>query len=200
MDPHTDAWLGKCILRWKAMISNDIFFFNQITLQCRNVMPCAAHFWSYLRYKTWQDNAGPFWTSYCLHSSNQPHKQNWLFSWFFCLILSFTKTAIATTFEFPILSPTAKESTLVENKLLVYQLREAMGSPEKAGQCCHFQSDWHWAVSLHSTGRDSALVANTGSSVTAAVQSKIVWKHEWMVDLVHKKCDAKSEWCLPVHI
>lgn len=66
----------------------------------------------------------------------------------------------------------------------------AMGSPEKAGQCCHFQSDWHWAVSLHSTVRDSALVANTGSSVTAAVQSKIVWKHEWMVDLVHKKM-----WC-----
>lgn len=131
MDPHTDAWFGKCILRWKAMISNDIFFFNQITLQCRNVMPCAAHFWSFLRYKTWQDNAAPFSTFYFLHSMNQPYKgffkHNWLFSWFFCLILSFIKTTIPATFEFPILSPTAKESTLVENKLLVYQLREGYG-------------------------------------------------------------------------
>lgn len=92
----------------------------------------------------------------------------------------------------PILSPTTKKGTLVENKPLIYQPREAKGSPEKAGQCCHFQSDWHWAVSLHSTVHDSALVANTGSSVTATVQSKIAWKHEWMVDLIHEKSDAKK--------
>lgn len=89
------------------------------------------------------------------------------------------------------LSPTAKKGTLVENKPLIYQPREAKGSPEKAGQCCHFQSDWHWAVSLHSTVHDSALVANTGSSVTATVQSKIAWKHVWMIDLIHKKVMSK---------
>lgn len=49
-------------------------------------------------------------------------------------------------------------------------------SPEKGGQCCYFQSDWHWAVTLHSTELDSGLVANTGSSVTAAVQNNSVWK------------------------
>lgn len=83
--------------------------------------------------------------------------------------------------------------TCCRNKPLIYQPKEAMGSPEKAGQCCHFQSDWHWAVSLHSTVHDSALVANTGSSVTAAVQSKIVWKHEWMIWFT-KKVIAQSEW------
>lgn len=106
---------------------------------------------------------------------------------------------ITATFVGPITSQTAKKGTPVEHKPLIYQPREAKGSPEKAGQCCHFQSDWHWAVSLHSTVHDSALVANTGSSVTATVQSKIAWKHEWMIDLIHKKSDAKSEWCLPVH-
>jgi len=48
-------------------------------------------------------------------------------------------------------------------------------SPEKGGQCCYFQSDWHWAVTLHSTELDSGLVANTGSSVTAAVQNNSAW-------------------------
>lgn len=71
------------------------------------------------------------------------------------------------------------------------------GSPEKAGQCCHFQSDWHWAVSLHSTVHDSALVANTGSSATATVQSKIAWKHVWMTGLTHK-C-KRNERSLPLH-
>lgn len=84
-----------------------------------------------------------------------------------------------------------KIAPIVENKPLIYQPKEAMGSPEKAGQCCHFQSDWHWAVSLHSTVHDSALVANTGSSVTAAVQSKIVWKHEWMIWSTKKKVMLK---------
>lgn len=97
------------------------------------------------------------------------------------------------------MSPTAEKDTLVENKPLIHQLGEAKGSPEKAGQCCHFQSDWHWAVSLHSTVHDSALVANTGSSVTAAVQSKIAWKHEWMADLIHENHDVSSDWCLPVY-
>lgn len=110
--------------------------------------------------------------------------------YFFRELFRFVQFSIKSTFVFPVLSPTAKKDTLVENKPLIYQLGEAKGSPEKAGQCCHFQSDWHWAVSLHSTVHDSALVANTGSSVTAAVQSKIAWKHEWMIDLIHKKCDV----------
>lgn len=98
---------------------------------------------------------------------------------------------ITATFVCPITSQTAKKGTPVEHKPLIYQPREAKGSPEKAGQCCHFQSDWHWAVSLHSTVHDSALVANTGSSVTATVQSKIAWKHEWMIYLIHKKVMLK---------
>lgn len=88
-----------------------------------------------------------------------------------------------------------KITPIVENKPSIYQPKEAMGSPEKAGQCCHFQSDWHWAVSLHSTVHDSALVANTGSSVTAAVQSKIVWKHEWMIWFTKKVMLKVSDAC-----
>lgn len=110
------------------------------------------------------------------------------------LIVSFTKTL--KFFKFPTWSTKAKKITPVaENKPLIYQPKEAMGSPEKAGQCCHFQSDWHWAVSLHSTVHDSALVANTGSSVTAAVQSKIVWKHEWMIWFTKKVMLTVSDAC-----
>lgn len=127
-------------------------------------------------------------------------KLNWTNKWNF-LFWSHLSPIPQTpaTFVVPIWSPTAKKGTLVKNKPLIYQPREAKGSPEKAGQCCHFQSDWHWGVSLHSTVHDSALVANTGSSVTAAVQSKIAWKHEWMIDLIHTKSDAKGDWWLPVY-
>lgn len=106
----------------------------------------------------------------------------------------FTKTL--KFFRFPTWPTKAKKITPVaENKPLIYQPKEAVGSPEKAGQCCHFQSDWHWAVSLHSTVHDSALVANTGSSVTAAVQSKIVWKHEWMIWFTKKVMFTVSDAC-----
>lgn len=112
--------------------------------------------------------------------------------------MEFSNPSETATLEIVKWPTKAKKITpIVENKPLIHQPKEAMGSPEKAGQCCHFQSDWHWAVSLHSTVHDSALVANTGSSVTAAVQSKIVWKHEWMIWST-KKSDAQSEWRLPL--
>lgn len=118
----------------------------------------------------------------------------WLQGIFYPMV-SFTKTL--EFFKFPTWPTKAKKITPVaENKPLIYQPKEAMGSPEKAGQCCHFQSDWHWAVSLHSTVHDSALVANTGSSVTAAVQSKIVWKHEWMIWFTKKVMLKVSDACL----
>lgn len=188
-------------------------FLNQITLQDRTVMPCIAHFWLPFIPEQWKNMVGQCsseqqvlsehftafiaWTkpaNLLKWKQNRINKWNFLF-WSYLPPIQ----QIPATFAIPILSPTAKKGTLVENKPLICQPREAEGSPEKAGQCCHFQSDWHWAVSLHSTVHDSALVANTGSSVTAAVQSKIAWKHEWMIDLIHKKSDAKSDWCLPVY-
>lgn len=65
-------------------------------------------------------------------------------------------------------------------------------SPEKAGQCCYFQSDWHWAVNLHSTEHDSGPVANTGSSVTAAVQNKSAWMSARVNDSM--KAWMKQNW------
>lgn len=143
--------------------------------------------------KTWLENTFCLWQSVSLlpfpadYSSNTAWRHG---------ISNPSETATLEIVKWP--TNAEKITPIVENKPLIYQPKEAMGSPEKAGQCCHFQSDWHWAVSLHSTVHDSALVANTGSSVTAAVQSKIVWKHEWMIWST-KKSDAQSEWRLPLH-
>lgn len=82
---------------------------------------------------------------------------------------------------------TKNKQTKIQTEKKLSKQTVSFGSPETAGQCCYFQSDWHWAVNLHSIVHDSGPVANTGSSVTAAVQNK---KSAWMSGRVNDKINA----------
>lgn len=60
MNPHTDAWVGKCIFRWKAVTSNDIIksISNHYTAALKRfAWNCTLMFAFYSWViKTWLDN------------------------------------------------------------------------------------------------------------------------------------------------